>query len=708
MSNLYLLQWNTYGNRKIEKYDTISEYRDASTHSLYFANINFKIGDGVNATQVINLPDTYTDDTLDYTYLLVYESADGVNTITSRWWVMEASKVRDRQWQLTLYRDLIADNYDAIVDAPCYIKKGIINSKTPAIYNREGMEYNQIATNQAKLFDNTQNEYYVMYIDRDKLFAPYLTDPSVINDETYVKCTQRITGFDIAEPVALDVGEILYIANDGFEWELESTASNPVIINANFAMVSREWKQVKDYYDEDTCPEPQLSVLRLGNIMAFVGDVKGISSIVTDSGEPKKVSDVNWGQNTMAITSIYKSNPDDKQYGIVIPKETTTINGTITTSDRDIVPTLYMMLGDLAYDCQLLPYCPEYASWDGSTFRTANMTAHANKCGIAYARGMQIVDMGGAILTDNLEFDELIPAPAWMNNIPTVAGTTDIDWVETKVLHETEFCDIVDPHRDNPYRFSPIEYKGVSQLHVYATYKPYAPYIRINPVYGNNANLPTLVYPFTHDNNGCICSGDYSIDRYNDAWVNYKLQNRNYQAIFDREVDSLNYQYDVQQSAEMRRILASLALGAVGMAAGGVGAVAAAGAAVNGVNSILSYQDREKLHENAMDTASDKYELSLGNIKSRPRTITKSSGYNIDEEGCCYAYRYTASDEEKQALREKIKYDGMRINMIGKISDYQSEDELRYVCGDIIRLDIPVDTHEFNTIKNEIAKGVYI
>ena len=69
---------------------------------------------------------------------------------------------------------------------------------------------------------------------------------------------------------------------------------------------------------------------------------------------------------------------------------------------------------------------------------------------------------------------------------------------------------------------------------------------------------------------------------------------------------------------------------------------------------------------------------------------------------------YDATDDEKNALRQKLLYNGMTVGKINTISAYIQEDKT-YIKAQLIRLlDIAEDTHIINEIANELYKGVYI
>ena len=68
---------------------------------------------------------------------------------------------------------------------------------------------------------------------------------------------------------------------------------------------------------------------------------------------------------------------------------------------------------------------------------------------------------------------------------------------------------------------------------------------------------------------------------------------------------------------------------------------------------------------------------------------------------------YTCKDIEKQALRDKLKYNGMTVMRIGKIKDWLT-DEYTYIKGKLIEIEIDDEYHTVVEIAQEIDKGVRI
>ncbi len=286
----------------------------------------------------------------------------------------------------------------------------------------------------------------------------------------------------------------------------------------------------------------------------------------------------------------------------------------------------------------------------------------------------------------------------------------------------------------NQYRLCGPNYQGsfdfnlakndgsVDYFTAYCTYKPYNPYIRVAP------NFKGLYGTEFNDGRGLICSGDFSLSRINDAWQSYELQNKNYQNIFNREIQSL----DFNNSIAMRNQIVSAAVGTLkggatgaaagAMAGGGIGAVVGAavgtvGSMINGITDTATLAAQQKENRDLMI---DKYNYQLGNIQALPYTLTKVGSFDISSKYFPFVEYYTCTDEEKEALELKIKYESMTVMKIGTLQEYK-RDDISYIKGSLILADIhiaypttaydvtevlEISNQEIYTIYDELNKGV--
>ena len=166
---LLLLHYNNYFNRIIKKENTIADYKAADEYYKEASNINFNPGDGVATSLVLGLGQNGSlFDGEEFDYLVAYEVVDNINVINSRWFIIELDRQRAGQYELTLKRDVIADNYIDVVNSPIFLEKGFINDvNDPLLYNSESMSLNQIKQLEIPLMDETKSGWVVGYIPSD-------------------------------------------------------------------------------------------------------------------------------------------------------------------------------------------------------------------------------------------------------------------------------------------------------------------------------------------------------------------------------------------------------------------------------------------------------------------------------------------------------------------------------------------------------------
>ena len=286
------------------------------------------------------------------------------------------------------------------------------------------------------------------------------------------------------------------------------------------------------------------------------------------------------------------------------------------------------------------------------------------------------------------------------------------DALNRKLSNECDLVRIVSQNYSAIFEFSPAKSGGVDGFLADCTYKPWAPYIHILPklkgLYGDN-------FVSIDDARGLICGGDMSLPQLSNAWANYQLQNKTYQEMFDRQIKNMDVQNDVnRQGALAQAIVAPITGGAAGAAiggklGGGYGAVAGAvgGAIGGGVTAGIDYANNIRMMEENRSYAIDMYGYNLQNIQAIPTSLTKTSALTYNTRVWPFIEYYTCTEAEREALTDKIKYNGMTIMKIGKLSDY-SLGEGNFYKGQLIRLNLKVDSHMAYEIYNELNKGVYL
>lgn len=363
--------------------------------------------------------------------------------------------------------------------------------------------------------------------------------------------------------------------------------------------------------------------------------------------------------------------------------ETRDIN--FTTSADVALQTVMSMVaqqGRRIYDVQILPYCPVQG----------------------------LVSYGLLSINSELAYSPILDSEDNVKgviiNVPRSTFTLSLDYkvpvTETKIQSECDIHRLSSPNWASSFEFNVAKNGGIEGFNVACTYKPFTPYIRVAPNFGR------LYGRDFGDARGLVLGGDFSLPILIDNWESYQIQNKNYQLSFDRQIENMEVKHKVQRINDiMGMSLGSVEGSVAGLQATGHWAGAVAGGVTSLAGGIADYSINEMLRNEAIDYTKDQFGYTLGNIQALPHTLSRVSAYNADNKLYPVLEYYTCTDEEKQALRDKIKYNGMTIMRIGQLSDYVRAD-LSYVKGKLIRIDdMGEDYHVINAIAGELNKGVY-
>ena len=185
--------------------------------------------------------------------------------------------------------------------------------------------------------------------------------------------------------------------------------------------------------------------------------------------------------------------------------------------------------------------------------------------------------------------------------------------------------------------------------------------------------------------------------------------------MFDRQIKNMDVQNDInKQNARWQLALSPVtggaSLAAAGAQAGGVQgmAIGAGIGAVGGLaTSALDYANNIRMMEENRQYKIDMYGYNLQNIQAIPTSLTKTSALTYNTRVWPFIEYYTCTETERSALKDKMKYNGMTIMKIGKLTDYLLGED-NFYKGQLIRLNIKVDSHMAYEIYNELNKGVYL
>jgi len=813
--NICLISGNiNYFNRIIKKYDTLAEYQ--ALGSYYTTTVNFDPGNNLQTTLVIGTSSTNAL-TMDCNYLLVYTTANNTDTIQQRWWVMDQKRTRGGQYTLSLKRDVIADFYDTVTEAPCFIEKATIRDfDNPLIFNKEDMDFNQIKKSETLLKDDTKMAWLVGYVARNYNGGTFTSTYDVKAD--YVK--------EDAEHTTLPFSPGRYETVNGIQLWLYASWGQPAgqpdlsksyieFTNSNFESYQYFYKPretnrdgyflypyVVKYMENGYVPinysgylqsvanyiyTNRASVKSAFNTTYGYDDQEDFRSIVALNGKiykdasvtPNKYYKIKITQDTLNVVWNVVSS---SAFGVAIdagikkPVNDNIINLTsnynnaggymkmrcevqgLTMTLEEFTPYGYTIqmsssrnrLNDAPYDLFCIPYPLEenklaMVSWTNVETFTAFYISKEDSMHVAQAIAAQLgpdeflydlqilpycpisnlmgtFEIGENIyeecisligLTGSKDYNVVLTTETSPRSVSVVFWSTvssktfnvyeSIEINNPKIENETKMYRLVSPNYSGMFEFSPAKNGGVDYFNVDVTFKPYNPYIHINPnfkfLYGSDFN----------DTRGLICGGDFSIALVDDKWANFEINNKNYQLIFDREVQNMDFVRKQERIQQNLGIAAGVAQGAAqgGATGGWVGAIAGAG--VSALGGAIDYTMSEQKYKESLSLKKDLYGYNLGNVAALPNGLTKSMSLNENFKFWPFLEEYDCSDIEREALVLKLKYDGMTVMKIGKISDYLAVNEETFIKGQIIRLEnLPEATDVAYEIYNEIKRGVFI
>lgn len=362
-------------------------------------------------------------------------------------------------------------------------------------------------------------------------------------------------------------------------------------------------------------------------------------------------------------------------------------------------------LGAACYDVQLLPFCPMtgFTIEDNGTTFNINSTDTKRTTFVKNANNENVYALFWSA------------ASSGTKNIFKSDGTPYATVSDKKIENECDFYRLVSPNYNGQFEFSAAKNGGIRYFNVDYTYLPYSSYIHVNPdfaeLYGQDFN----------DARGLICQGDFSIMYLSDAWVNYQIQNKNYNNIFDREIQNMDTVHGIENT--QKRIAGAINAAATGAAvaaagSGIIGKVVSAGAGV--IAAGASYAGAEadilfgnKIYEENKSYKKDIFEYSLDNVRALPNSIAKTTAYTENNKIFPVLEYYSCTDEEKNILANEIAQRGMTIGSIDYIASYASNTweyngivARNFIKAQLIKTDIK-DNHIADVLSTELAKGLY-
>ena len=363
----------------------------------------------------------------------------------------------------------------------------------------------------------------------------------------------------------------------------------------------------------------------------------------------------------------------------------------------------YSSSGWLA-DVQLLPYCPckEVLKNDGSI----DLTKARSYAPIKIA-DQQNSTFAGMVSCSSSTFASTLYASTGAVFKHTVTNV--------KMDNLTVNCRLVSPNGNGVFEFNPAKmvYANNAQIgfEAYCTYMPHQPYIRVVPhfarLYGDEFG----------DYRGLICGGDFSLPQISDSWEAYQVQNKNYQVMFNRQIESLELQHKYAKYSDIAGAVTGTVSGVAGGAITGSimggfgGAVTGAGWGLYGsvAGGVADVAVNQALRKEQRELLEDQHNYQLQNIQALPYSIAKATNFNIDNTYVPYLEVYNCDDYETQNLGTYLELYSYNISRYGKFSDYVKPTGRTFIRGSFVRLNgISDDSHYLAAITDEVKQGFYI
>ena len=384
-----------------------------------------------------------------------------------------------------------------------------------------------------------------------------------------------------------------------------------------------------------------------------------------------------------------------------------TVDNTEITTDKDVNLAVAMSFSTAntsgkLYDFQILPFCPlpnEFVKPDGSIEVNTTASPHLTETDSITKTVDGITSTIGHIFS--------IPKASFTKQI--LLGTA-ISVDDPKLRSITDVWRLDSPNYASSFEFSVAKNNGLTGFNIRCTYMPINPYIRVAPIFGG-------IYGSYFEENvrGLVCGGDYSMARIASAWVNYQEQNKNFEAIFNRQIDNMDVMRKYQRVEDVAGAFAGVAGGAAAgaMVAGHAGAAVGAigGVATGAADLVIS----ENKYQEQKSYATDIHRLELGNVQAMPRTLARTTAFNIDNRFFPILTLYRCSSDELSAVVSFIQNRSMTVGIIGKPSSYinntwsfASIEARGFIKGSIVKIESTHDTHFVDELNAEFQKGVYM
>ena len=289
--------------------------------------------------------------------------------------------------------------------------------------------------------------------------------------------------------------------------------------------------------------------------------------------------------------------------------------------------------------------------------------------------------------------------------------TTDLeDLPETSMNKECDTIKIVSPSRASQYLFRPYNNGGIMEFKTKITLRPYNSIIYVRP-----STKGLLIYDY--DDKDClVISEDFSLTNVTSEWANYVYNNRNYNDVFERQIQGREFERawerrveDAQKKSDewtSRNISAQKA----SVYTGNLPIISSVAGAIGTAFQDQTYlqmaqidrQYNEALYQEGIQISRDLFNLQLENIQSQPLVPSKITTLDAKLLPGVYLEYYSTNPTELQAINDFYRFNGNRIDAYGTFNQYWGW----FVRGKIIMSQFYTQP-EIDELNRRLSMGIF-
>lgn len=241
--------------------------------------------------------------------------------IESRWFVIDFDRKRAKQYNASLKKDVIADNYDAVINSPVLIERAMINDiEDPLLYNPEGFSFNQIKKSESKLMDRSKTPWYVLYFKKGAgnitgSFNPASIAYDIKISSPLANSIYKPGTYYYAQPRSTNCWLEYRHEAGGWAWAFFSSKYRLTVYNSGPAIDYKSSSSETEVYwftQSQNYIDPRLRD-------AFSGSYTSLSTkLLTDIGYSSSLSTATYNKLNSARSGIYVKDSDNKVWYVTV------------------------------------------------------------------------------------------------------------------------------------------------------------------------------------------------------------------------------------------------------------------------------------------------------------------------------------------------------------------------------------------------------